>query len=131
MAVYDFDGELGDDLGGGGGGAAAAGGGGGGGAVDAMEQLESKERVMKMTAKKSTQQVAGGFPHLNLLRNKIFEIVYFLQVTQHHMCNYCNYTSPKRYLLSRHMKSHSEVTFMIHCIYLLKHMEIPCESSGI
>ena len=24
------------------------------------------------------------------------------------MCNYCNYTSPKRYLLSRHMKSHSE-----------------------
>lgn len=27
---------------------------------------------------------------------------------QLHMCNYCNYTSPKRYLLSRHMKSHSE-----------------------
>ncbi|KAF7992198.1 hypothetical protein HCN44_001523 [Aphidius gifuensis] len=25
-----------------------------------------------------------------------------------HMCNYCDYTSPKRYLLSRHMKSHSE-----------------------
>jgi hypothetical protein len=25
-----------------------------------------------------------------------------------HMCNYCNYTSSKRYLLSRHMKSHSE-----------------------
>ncbi|KAJ8303600.1 hypothetical protein KUTeg_019996 [Tegillarca granosa] len=24
------------------------------------------------------------------------------------MCNYCNYTSPKRYLLTRHMKSHSE-----------------------
>jgi len=29
-------------------------------------------------------------------------------VTQAHMCNYCNYTTPKRYLLSRHMKSHSE-----------------------
>lgn len=28
--------------------------------------------------------------------------------SQLHMCNYCNYTSPKRYLLSRHMKSHSE-----------------------
>lgn len=27
---------------------------------------------------------------------------------QVHMCNYCTYTSPKRYLLSRHMKSHSE-----------------------
>lgn len=25
-----------------------------------------------------------------------------------HMCNYCSYTSNKRYLLSRHMKSHSE-----------------------
>ena len=24
------------------------------------------------------------------------------------MCNYCNYTSPKKYLLSRHMKCHSE-----------------------
>ncbi|KAK7478359.1 hypothetical protein BaRGS_00030363 [Batillaria attramentaria] len=24
------------------------------------------------------------------------------------MCHYCNYTSPKRYLLTRHMKSHSE-----------------------
>lgn len=30
------------------------------------------------------------------------------QITQPHMCSYCNYTSPKRYLLSRHMKSHSE-----------------------
>lgn len=29
-------------------------------------------------------------------------------VSQAHMCNYCNYTSPKRYLLSRHMKCHSE-----------------------
>lgn len=28
--------------------------------------------------------------------------------TANHMCNYCNYTSPKRYLLSRHMKSHSD-----------------------
>jgi uncharacterized Zn-finger protein len=34
--------------------------------------------------------------------------VLFFQVTQAHMCNYCNYTTPKRYLLSRHMKSHSE-----------------------
>lgn len=29
-------------------------------------------------------------------------------VVQRHMCTYCNYTSPRRYLLSRHMKSHSE-----------------------
>ncbi|XP_064639829.1 uncharacterized protein LOC135495296 [Lineus longissimus] len=26
----------------------------------------------------------------------------------HLMCNYCNYTSPKKYLLTRHMKTHSE-----------------------
>lgn len=25
-----------------------------------------------------------------------------------HMCSYCNYTTPKRYLLARHMKSHSD-----------------------
>ena len=31
-----------------------------------------------------------------------------LQVSQAHMCNYCNYTTAKRYLLARHMKSHSE-----------------------
>jgi len=30
------------------------------------------------------------------------------QTTQTHMCRYCNYTTGKRYLLSRHMKSHSE-----------------------
>ncbi|KFM57955.1 Transcriptional repressor CTCF, partial [Stegodyphus mimosarum] len=29
-------------------------------------------------------------------------------VTQQHVCNYCSYTSPKRYLLSRHLKSHSD-----------------------
>lgn len=31
-----------------------------------------------------------------------------LQSSQQLMCNYCNYTSPKRYLLTRHMKTHSE-----------------------
>ena len=30
------------------------------------------------------------------------------QVTKDHMCNYCNYKTSKRYLLSRHMISHSE-----------------------
>ena len=30
------------------------------------------------------------------------------QATSSYTCNYCNYTTPKRYLLSRHMKSHSE-----------------------
>eukprot|EP00092_Neocalanus_flemingeri_P087083 GFUD01109828.1.p1 GENE.GFUD01109828.1~~GFUD01109828.1.p1 ORF type:complete len:312 (-),score=110.79 GFUD01109828.1:635-1570(-) len=49
--------------------------------------LDDKTKVMKMLPPKRTSQVVGG---------------------QAHMCNYCNYTTPKRYLLSRHMKSHSE-----------------------
>jgi hypothetical protein len=28
--------------------------------------------------------------------------------SQVHMCSYCNYNTPKRYLLARHMKCHSE-----------------------
>ena len=34
--------------------------------------------------------------------------LFWFQTTQTHMCRYCNYTTGKRYLLSRHMKSHSE-----------------------
>lgn len=49
--------------------------------------LDNKAKVMKMLPPKRPSQVVGG---------------------QAHMCNYCNYTTPKRYLLSRHMKSHSE-----------------------
>ncbi|KAK7584077.1 hypothetical protein V9T40_005040 [Parthenolecanium corni] len=45
---------------------------------------EDKSKILKIVARKSQS------------------------VAQAHMCNYCNYTSPKRYLLSRHMKSHSE-----------------------
>jgi hypothetical protein len=48
------------------------------------EGAEHKGKIMKMVAKRSQT------------------------VSQAHMCNYCNYTTPKRYLLSRHMKSHSE-----------------------
>ncbi|KAL1130853.1 hypothetical protein AAG570_012094, partial [Ranatra chinensis] len=56
------------------------------GAISAAESVddEDKAKIIKMIPKKSQT------------------------VTQAHMCNYCNYTSPKRYLLSRHMKSHSE-----------------------
>lgn len=54
-----------------------------GGAVES-EPEDDKTKIVKVTPRKSQT------------------------VTQAHMCNYCNYTSPKRYLLSRHMKSHSE-----------------------
>ncbi|XP_050300852.1 transcriptional repressor CTCFL [Anthonomus grandis grandis] len=46
---------------------------------------DDKSKIVKVVPRKNTQTV-----------------------TQAYMCNYCNYTSSKRYLLSRHMKSHSE-----------------------
>uniref|UniRef100_A0A8D8S8D3 CCCTC-binding factor n=1 Tax=Cacopsylla melanoneura TaxID=428564 RepID=A0A8D8S8D3_9HEMI len=39
---------------------------------------------------------------------KTVKVIKKQTVAPAHMCNYCNYTSPKRYLLARHMKSHSE-----------------------
>ncbi|XP_065200286.1 transcriptional repressor CTCFL-like [Planococcus citri] len=51
--------------------------------ADSSEE-DDKSKIMKIVARKSQS------------------------VSQAHMCNYCNYTSPKKYLLSRHMKSHSE-----------------------
>ena len=41
-------------------------------------------------------------------KGKVLKTLRKSHLNQAHMCNYCNYTSPKRYLLSRHMKSHSE-----------------------
>ena len=41
-------------------------------------------------------------------KSKIHKIKTSQQVTQAHLCNHCNYTTSKRYLLSRHMISHSE-----------------------
>jgi len=53
-----------------------------------VEGLEDdKAKVMKLIPKRPGTQSCGD---------------------RSHMCNYCNYTTPKRYLLSRHMKSHSE-----------------------
>ena len=50
-----------------------------------IEEDGTLKRILKLTPKKL-------FPSLNS------------ELT----CTYCNYTSPKRYLLTRHMKSHSE-----------------------
>ncbi|XP_059612710.1 uncharacterized protein LOC132259176, partial [Phlebotomus argentipes] len=42
-------------------------------------------------------------------KQKVMKIISKNQMqTVSHLCNYCNYTSTKRYLLSRHMKSHSD-----------------------
>ena len=52
---------------------------------DEETQSESKIKIVKVTQKKPQPQSGSQL-----------------------MCNYCNYTSTKRYLLTRHMKSHSE-----------------------
>ena len=51
------------------------------------EDYEEEEPEEKKMMKIRPRQVVGGTAH---------------------MCNYCKYTTTKRYLLSRHMKSHSE-----------------------
>ncbi|KAK6627614.1 hypothetical protein RUM44_010092 [Polyplax serrata] len=58
-----------------------------GGEMDPLESEteDDKSKIVKIVSTKKSQTVSTT-----------------------HMCNYCNYTSPKRYLLSRHMKSHSE-----------------------
>lgn len=61
---------------------------------DALEDVDDKSKIVKIlsqtTVKKSGGQQAAP------------------QGNNVHMCSYCNYTTPKRYLLARHMKCHSE-----------------------
>lgn len=51
------------------------------------EMGDDKTKIVLMGQKKDIGLITGG---------------------QAHRCNYCNYTTPKRYLLARHMKCHSE-----------------------
>jgi hypothetical protein len=53
---------------------------------DEIEELEDKDKL-KPLSKKSSAQASSS---------------------QTHVCSYCNYSTPKRYLLARHMKCHSE-----------------------
>lgn len=60
---------------------------------DALEQTDDKSKIVKIisstAAKKDRGQTSASQGNT-------------------HMCSYCNYTTPKRYLLARHMKCHSE-----------------------
>ncbi|XP_028966758.1 transcriptional repressor CTCF [Galendromus occidentalis] len=58
--------------------------------------------------KQQTQVVATRQPEEKARSVKVVSKKVVQTITQAHMCSFCNYTSPKRYLLSRHMKSHSE-----------------------
>lgn len=61
---------------------------------DALEEADDKSKIVKILSH-TTIKKAGGQPAAS-------------QGTSVHMCSYCNYTTPKRYLLARHMKCHSE-----------------------
>ncbi|GAB6020448.1 hypothetical protein CHUAL_003141 [Chamberlinius hualienensis] len=78
-------------------------------------ETDVKDSLLKVTAgnvaasssrtESSSRPVGGGNKPARVVKLNTKKSQ---SVTQAHMCNYCNYTSPKRYLLSRHMKSHSE-----------------------
>lgn len=80
-------------------------------AVDALDgTIENDEDQKIYEFEEDASQAAPSAPETdNSKRKTTQKSVKKSQVaSQIHMCNYCNYTSPKRYLLSRHMKSHSE-----------------------
>lgn len=60
---------------------------------DALDEPDDKTKIVKILSKTTTKKAGGqAAPQGNSV----------------HMCSYCNYVTPKRYLLARHMKCHSE-----------------------
>lgn len=64
------------------------------------EELTDDDTTIKKEKRKSAGSSAAASTAKTVKKSQVSLAM--------HMCNYCNYTSPKRYLLSRHMKSHSE-----------------------
>lgn len=59
---------------------------------DGLEEVEVKPKVVKLIGSSLKKSTGSGVVAQGNL----------------HMCNFCNYSTPKRYLLARHMKCHSE-----------------------
>lgn len=59
---------------------------------EALDEVDEKPKVIKI--------VSGGFKKPTGLN--------IPSQGSGHMCSFCNYSTPKRYLLARHMKCHSE-----------------------
>ena len=66
---------------------------------------EEKNAILAATADNDDQEEAEDDEDVRANDMRKF---YPARQSQQLMCNYCNYTSPKRYLLTRHMKTHSE-----------------------
>jgi hypothetical protein len=61
---------------------------------ETMEEVDDKSKIVKIL---SQTVVKKANPQSGMQSSG-----------QVHMCSYCNYSTPKRYLLARHMKCHSE-----------------------
>lgn len=60
-----------------------------------MQEVDDKSKIVKILSQ-TTIKKPGGQSGVQASTGNV------------HMCSYCNYTTPKRYLLARHMKCHSE-----------------------
>ncbi|XP_013420586.2 transcriptional repressor CTCF [Lingula anatina] len=68
-----------------------------------MSVYDFKEDKGGEIQEEESEDLGDGMRKIKILPKKPGQ-----QSTSVLMCNYCNYTSPKRYLLTRHMRSHSE-----------------------
>lgn len=59
---------------------------------EGIEEAEEKTKIVKIISSTSSKKMGSATSGQ----------------ANSHMCSYCNYTTPKRYLLARHMKCHSE-----------------------
>lgn len=59
---------------------------------EGIEEVDEKSKIVKIISSTSPKKIGSAASGQG----------------NTHMCSYCNYTTPKRYLLARHMKCHSE-----------------------
>lgn len=75
---------------------------------DEDEDLDSESESVAKSPKKRSSAASAGKKTPSRKTKALTPSTPSSTGSAQHMCNYCNYTSNKRYLLSRHMKSHSE-----------------------
>lgn len=74
-----------------------------------IDEVENEDNASQASGEQIYEFEGGDGAETITSDTKVIKVHNRRQTTaQVHMCNYCSYTSSKRYLLSRHMKSHSE-----------------------
>ncbi|XP_005096662.1 uncharacterized protein LOC101849454 [Aplysia californica] len=75
------------------------------------KDMSSPINSQVLDLKQETQELSEEVVEINGEMKRVLRMVpkkYVSPLGPQLMCDYCSYTSPKRYLLTRHMKSHSE-----------------------